>query len=673
MAARTPRPVGLHGVGASVVNALAARLDVEVDRGGKTYAMSFRHGEPGDFADDRRGPRPDAPFEPFTDASELRVIGKTRSAASTGTRIRFWPDREVFLAEADVSYDELLTHARQTAFLVPGAAHPDRRPIAASRGPTTSVTTAASPSSWSTWPPTRRSPTCGACTARASSRRPCRCSTRPGSSPRASSSASAPSTSRCAGGPGTRRRSASFVNVIATTKGGTHLAGFEQALVKTFRKVVEASARKLKTGSDRPDKDDILAGMTAVLTVRLAEPQFEGQTKEVLGTPAVRGIVARVVERELEARLTNPPRGEKQQSLAVLDKVVSEMKARLSARLHKETQRRKNALETSSLPAKLADCRSTDTERSELFIVEGDSALGTAKLARNSEFQALLPIRGKILNVQKASIADMLSNTECAAIIQVIGAGSGRTFDLASARYGRIVIMTDADTDGAHIRTLLLTLFFKYMPELVDAGRVFAAVPPLHRVDVVAAGSRKAEVDLHVLRRRAAPRARGLEKKGRRLKQTAAALQGPRRDGRRPAGRDHDGPAPPHAQAGQGRRRRGGGADVRAAHGQRRRAAQGVHRRPPPPTSTATASTPRPVRRSWDGDRSASSRRAPPPPRSPVGRRRRPSTPSDLQRGTLERRPGRPTPHRRGRSSCPSTRTTADADVDEHGEPTLAG
>ena len=198
----------------------------------------------------------------------------------------------------------------------------------------------------------------------------------------------------------------------------------------------------------------------------------------------------------------------------MLDKVVNEMKARLSARLHKETQRRKNALETSSLPAKLADCRSTDTERSELFIVEGDSALGTAKLARNSEFQALLPIRGKILNVQKASVADMLSNTECAAIIQVLGAGSGRTFDLASARYGRVVIMTDADTDGAHIRTLLLTLFFKYMPELVARGsglRRGAAAAPGRR----GRGRRAQGRDhLHVLRRRAAPRARRAREEG---------------------------------------------------------------------------------------------------------------------------------------------------------------
>jgi DNA gyrase subunit B len=181
------------------------------------------------------------------------------------------------------------------------------------------------------------------------------------------------------------------------------------------------------------------------------------------------------------------------------------MKARISARTHKETQRRKNALESSSLPAKLADCRTSDVEQSELFIVEGDSALGTAKLARNSEYQALLPIRGKILNVQKASISDMLSNAECAAIIQTIGAGSGR-FDLDAARYGKIILMSDADVDGAHIRTLLLTLFFRYMRPLIEAGRVYAAVPPLHRVIVVNPGSKPnetiytySEQELHTL------------------------------------------------------------------------------------------------------------------------------------------------------------------------------
>jgi DNA gyrase subunit B len=318
----------------------------------------------------------------------------------------------------------------------------------------------------------------------------------------------------------------SFVNIIATPKGGTHIQGFDQALVKVFRKQLELNARRLKVGSDKVEKEDILAGLTAVVTVRLAEPQFEGQTKEVLGTSAVRAIVARVVEQELTDRITNPPRGGKLEAANLLEKVVSEMKSRISARLHKETQRRKTALESSSLPAKLADCRTHDVARSELFIVEGDSALGTAKLARSSDYQALLPIRGKILNVQKASIADMLKNAECAAIIQVIGAGSGRTFDLDSARYGKVIIMSDADVDGAHIRTLLLTLFFRYMRPLVDAGRVYAAMPPLHRLEVINAGSAKNEYiytynEAEMRRTRAS-----IEKRGKRIKEPPQRYKG---------------------------------------------------------------------------------------------------------------------------------------------------
>ncbi len=202
------------------------------------------------------------------------------------------------------------------------------------------------------------------------------------------------------------------------------------------------------------------------------------------------------------------------------------MKSRISARVHKETQRRKNALETSSLPAKLADCRSGDVERSELFIVEGDSALGTAKLARSSDYQALLPIRGKILNVQKASVTDMLGNAECAAIIQVIGAGSGRTFDLDAARYGKVIIMTDADVDGAHIRTLLLTLFFRYMRPLVEAGRVYAAVPPLHRIEVAAQGSRKGELIYTYTETEMRQTVASLTKKGRGVKQPIQRYKG---------------------------------------------------------------------------------------------------------------------------------------------------
>ena len=280
----------------------------------------------------------------------------------------------------------------------------------------------------------------------------------------------------------------SYVNIIATPKGGTHLTGFEQGLLKTVRKQIAANARKLKAGTDKVEKDDALAGLTAVLNVRLVEPQFEGQTKEILGTPAVRQIVSKVVSQQLEKTLTSSARAQKQQAGQVLEKIVAEMKSRISARVHKETQRRKNALETSQMPAKLVDCRTDDVAHSELFIVEGDSALGTARLARASHYQALLPIRGKILNVQKASLTDMLANAECAALIQVIGAGSGRTFDLDAARYGKVVMMTDADVDGAHIRTLLLTLFYRYMRPLVEAGRVYAAVPPLHRVEIVRRG-----------------------------------------------------------------------------------------------------------------------------------------------------------------------------------------
>jgi len=281
----------------------------------------------------------------------------------------------------------------------------------------------------------------------------------------------------------------SFVNIIQTPKGGSHLSGFELGLMKAVRAEVERNARRLKVGNDKLDKDDVLAGLTAVVAVRLPEPQFEGQTKEVLGTPAAKAIVQNIVAEGLKAKLQSGKRDDKAQSAVLLEKVVAEMKTRLSARALKETQRRKTALENSTLPTKLVDCRSKGVDNTELFIVEGDSALGTAKLARDSEHQALLPIRGKILNTQKASLQDMLNNQECAAIIQVIGAGSGRTFDVDQARYGKVIIMSDADVDGAHIRTLLLTLFFRYMRPLIEQGRVFAAVPPLHRVVVVNRGS----------------------------------------------------------------------------------------------------------------------------------------------------------------------------------------
>jgi len=492
---------GLHGVGASVVNALSARLDVEVDRSGKTYAMSFRRGEPGVFADGRSAPSPDAAFTPFVDRSDLRVIGSAKRGV-TGTRVRHWADRQIFLADSAFAYDELVTRARQTSYLVPGLRIElrDERGLAGTpgeHGPHVEVFVhEGGIGEFAEFLATDEKVTDvwrlrGAGTFRENVpvlderghmtptelERDCQVDV------------------ALRWGTGYDTEVRSFVNIIATPKGGTHIAGFEQSLLKTFRQVITDNARRLKFSAkdDRLEKDDVLEGLTAVITVRLAEPQFEGQTKEVLGTSAVRRIVAEVVERELTALLTSSKRVEKAQAALLLDKVVGAMRTRVAARQHKETQRRKNALETSSLPAKLVDCRSDDVDRTELFIVEGDSALGTARRARNSEFQALLPIRGKILNVQKASVADMLKNTECASIIQVIGAGSGRTFDLDAVRYGKIILMSDADVDGAHIRTLLLTLFFRYMRPLVEAGRVFAAVPPLHRVEIVNPGATKNE------------------------------------------------------------------------------------------------------------------------------------------------------------------------------------
>jgi len=466
---------GLHGVGASVVNALAVRLDVEVDRDGHTWAVSFRRGVAGEFA-------ADGPDAEFTRRSGMRQAGRV-SKTKTGTRIRFWPDRQVFLRDATFSYDGLADRARQTAYLVPGltivirAERPDSgdredvfrfaggisefcEHLSTSEKVTDVIRLTGDGTFTETVPvlddrghmtPTEVERTLDVDVA-------------------------------IQWNTGYDTITRSFVNVIATPHHGTHVTGFDRALVRTLNEALRA-VRLLKNGDEPVTKEDVLEGMTAVVSVRVPEPQFEGQTKEVLGTPAATPIVRQVVSEQLKAYFENPPRGAKQQARAVLDKVVGAAKARIAAREHRDNQRRKSALASSSLPAKLVDCRSAD-DRSELFIVEGDSALGTAKLARDSEFQALLPIRGKILNVQKSSLADMLKNAECAAIIQVIGAGSGSSFDLDSARYQRVILMSDADVDGAHIRTLLLTLFHRYLRPLLEAGRVFAAVPPLHRIEL---------------------------------------------------------------------------------------------------------------------------------------------------------------------------------------------
>ena len=467
---------GLHGVGASVVNALSSRLDVFVDRDGATHAMSFHRGDPGVF--DESGD--------FTAASGLRVVAGATPTA-TGTVVRYWADRTIFLADADIDLELTYDRARQTAFLVPGleivvtddrdpAGPSERDPVVETfrfEGGTRDFVEFIAPDL----------PICDPVVITGSA-------TFDETVPVLEDGQMVSRTvTRELGvdiairwGTGYEQQLRSFVNIIATAKGGTHVTGFERAVTKALVETA-ASLKVTKATEDAPTKEDVLEGLSAIVCVRLAEPQFEGQTKEILGTAAAAKIVGDIVADGLKAWAAS--KVTKAQAKKVADKVVTAARTRRALRLQKETIRRKNALETSTLPAKLADCRSDDMERCELLIVEGDSAMGTCKAARNSEYQALLPIRGKILNTFRATEKQMLDNAECAAIISVIGAGSGKSFDIESIRYGKLILLADADVDGAHIRTLLLTLCFRYMRPLLEAGRVYAAVPPLRKTQLL--------------------------------------------------------------------------------------------------------------------------------------------------------------------------------------------
>jgi DNA gyrase subunit B len=476
---------GLHGVGASVVNALASRLDVEVDRDGKIYWMSFKRGVAGIFD----GDGPNAPFEP---KSGLRIIGKV-SAKITGTRIKWWSDKQIFLKDAQHDLEEIYTRARQTSYLVPGLT----LVVNDNRSKDKSSEIFFHKGGISEYchfiQPDEAVGDVIRLTGQGHYQETVPVLDEKGHLEPQEVERDMGVDIAIKWGNGYESTVRSFVNIIATPKGGTHVQGFEKALVKTFNEFLRAKGVLKKNELD-VIKEDILEGLTAVVTVRMQEPQFEGQTKEVLGTPAVTKIVTQVVSDELKKFFTTTKRIDKANGLVVLEKVANASRTRISSRAHKELQRRKNALESSSLPAKLSDCRSEDVSRTELFIVEGESALGTTKAARNSEFQAILPLKGKILNVQKASLSQMLDNAECAAIIQVIGAGSGKSFTLDDARYGRVILMSDADVDGAHIRCLMLTLLYRYMKPLIDDGRVFAAIPPLHRIEVIGGGGKKGEV-----------------------------------------------------------------------------------------------------------------------------------------------------------------------------------
>ena len=462
---------GLHGVGASVVNALSVRMDVHVRLGGRVHTMSFQRGVPGVFDGD-------GPAARFTPRAGLSVAGKV-AKAQTGTTIRWWPDTPLFAKGSVADVTAVRDRLRQTAFLVPGlslsirgAGHDEEvfqyvggvrdfvEHLAPDAGVCDPVHITGSGNYKETVPVLDDKGHMVTTTVE----RHCEVDV------------------ALRWGTSYDTVVQSFCNVVRTGHGGSHQNGFERALVKSLNEALRTS-KVLKVKDDDVVKDDVLEGLTAVVTVKVPEPQYLGQTKDELGTPGVSRIVADVVARGLKAEFLDNRR-RKAQVRTVLDKVAAAAQTRQAAKASKDAARRKTALESSTLPAKLADCRSTDVSRTELWLVEGDSALGTGKLARNSEFQALLPLRGKILNVQKAGVGEMLANAECASIIQVVGAGTGRTFDLDQMRYHKVVLMADADVDGAHIRCLLITLFAKYMRPVIESGRLYAAMPPLHRIEV---------------------------------------------------------------------------------------------------------------------------------------------------------------------------------------------
>ncbi|WSR60012.1 type IIA DNA topoisomerase subunit B [Micromonospora ureilytica] len=463
---------GLHGVGASAVNALSRRFDVTVRRAGKVHAMSFRHGVPGIFD----GDGPDARF---TAGPGLQVIGAMKRGQRTGTSIRWWHDARYFETGAALDVDAVRMKLRNTAFLVPGVTYLLRDLT----GETPAEERFHYPNGLSDMveflAPAGDRPVSGTLLVNGE-----------GTYRENAADANGVMQSNVQRraevevafrwGTGYERTVECFTNTIRNAHGGTHRKGFERALVRALADAIRNTRGLLKAKEEPPTLDDVLEGMTAVVHVRIPEPQFTSQTKDELSTTGITKVLQSLVDAHIKAWLED--RRTKAEARTVLQKIVDAARVRLTQKQQKDAARRKTALEGASMPPKLVDCRATGIDRSELFIVEGDSALGTSRMARSSEYQALLPIRGKILNVQKANLQQVLDNAECAAIVQVLGAGSGRTFDLSALRYGRVLIMADADVDGAHIRTLLITLFARYMRPLIEAGRLYAAMPPLHKI-----------------------------------------------------------------------------------------------------------------------------------------------------------------------------------------------
>ena len=427
---------GLHGVGVSVVNALSEWLVAEVRRDGKVYRQEFSRGAP---------------------TTEMEVVGQA-AKSDTGTTITFLPDTDIF-EEIDFQTQTLVQRFRETAFLTRGlrivfddereaGEHHEFHAEGGIRDFVAFVNEAKD----------------------AVHRHIVYFEGENGEG--AVEVAMQWNSSYV-------ESVFSFANNINTHEGGTHLSGFKGALTGTLNKYARDKGL-LKEKEDNLDGEDVREGLAAVISVKLRDPQFEGQTKTKLGNPWVRGLVEQTVNAKLAEFLEENPTDARQ----IVQKAISAARARQAARKARELTRRKSALENSSLPGKLADCSIRDPESAELYIVEGDSAGGSAKQARDRTYQAILPLRGKIINSEKNRINKVLSNTEIQAMITAIGTGIGDEFDIANLRYGRVIVMTDADVDGSHIRTLILTFLYRQMRELIERGHVFIAVPPLYQVKI---------------------------------------------------------------------------------------------------------------------------------------------------------------------------------------------
>ena len=459
---------GLHGVGASVVNALSAKMAAEVDRDGYTWKLEFQDQKAGHFNDGR--------FKRSHELKKIKKISKTK----TGSRIRFWPDWDIFDPDATIDYEIVRDRVARATFLVPGLKIKlvDKRTGSKqedeflSRGglkdlveceskgdPVTKIITFSGIEKFE-----EKVPVDGKMT---TVEREC----------------TVDIAMRWVDGYDTSV--SSFVNTVPTPDGGTHLNGFERALTRAINDKLLPGTKKLaklaKQDKDRVVKDDVHEGLVAAIKVTFPEPQFRGQTKRELGTPALQSIVYDVVKTQLTSWFEGE--GPKSHVNALRDKMATAILNRMASRQVLENKRKAASLGSSGMPAKLADCRKHGID-SELLVVEGDSAAGPAMAGRDSATMAILPLRGKVVNAAKATVKQVLDNSEAQALFTSVGAGSGDAFDLDAARYGRIVILCDADVDGSHIRCLLLTLMHKYMRPMLEAGRIYAAQPPLFTTKV---------------------------------------------------------------------------------------------------------------------------------------------------------------------------------------------